>query len=183
MLILIAGPSGSGKSTLIAELCKTDPSFKEYIPHTTRSMRPGETERSFYFVDKINPDECMEHVEYDGYEYALSIAEYYRLRGPKTPKSYVVAPMAAANIKHCDFSKLPGEPVIIVGLVAPKETITDRLEARGYMTRESIAYRVDRVDTERELLHQHADVLLDTDKTSVAECIESVKSFLKENTV
>jgi guanylate kinase len=52
-LYIISAPSGAGKTSLVDALIKRVANLKVSISHTTRSMRPGESEGEHYhFIDK-----------------------------------------------------------------------------------------------------------------------------------
>ena len=51
-LIIVSAPSGAGKTSLVEALLKADPRLSVSVSHTTRDIRPGETDgRNYHFVD------------------------------------------------------------------------------------------------------------------------------------
>ncbi len=51
-LILVSAPSGAGKTSLVAAALDQDPQLVVSVSHTTRPMRPGETDGvNYHFVD------------------------------------------------------------------------------------------------------------------------------------
>lgn len=59
-LFIVAAPSGGGKTSLVRELVTTLGNIEVSISHTTRAMRPGESEGKDYFF--VNDDEFMNMV-------------------------------------------------------------------------------------------------------------------------
>jgi guanylate kinase len=52
ILFVVSAPSGAGKTSLLRELVGADPQLRVSISHTTRPMRPGETDGvEYHFVD------------------------------------------------------------------------------------------------------------------------------------
>ena len=78
-LFIVSAPSGAGKSSLIDALLKRfnlDDSLRLSISHTTRAMRPGETDHvSYHFVDKHDFEKLIERNAF--YEYAKVFDNYY----------------------------------------------------------------------------------------------------------
>jgi len=78
-LIVIAAPSGAGKSSLVNAMLEADPLLSLSISHTTRPMRPGETQGEHYqfvspdeFREAADNDEFLEHARVFGHWYATS---------------------------------------------------------------------------------------------------------------
>ena len=52
-LYVVSAPSGAGKTSLVKTLLESTPSLQVSVSHTTRDMRPGETDGiNYYFVDE-----------------------------------------------------------------------------------------------------------------------------------
>src|SRR5262245_8185413 len=74
-LFVIAAPSGAGKTSLVKALLTRKPELHVSISHTTRKMRPNETEgREYYFIPvdefraKAGRKEFLEHAQvFDNY--------------------------------------------------------------------------------------------------------------------
>ena len=67
-LFVITAPSGAGKTSLVNALLKSEPNLRLSISHTTRPMRPTETDgREYHFVTQpqfeqlIAQGEFLEH--------------------------------------------------------------------------------------------------------------------------
>ncbi len=78
-LFIISAPSGAGKSSLISALLERynlDDKLRLSVSHTTRSMRPGETDHvSYHFVSKEEFEKLIERNAF--YEYAKVFENYY----------------------------------------------------------------------------------------------------------
>lgn len=75
-IYVIAAPSGAGKSTLVNALCALDPQVQLSVSHTTRGMRPGETNGVNYFFVSIDNFKTM-IANNDFLEYAQVYENYY----------------------------------------------------------------------------------------------------------
>lgn len=78
-MIILSGPSGAGKTTLANGLIETHPEIEFAVSHTTRAMRPGETDNvEYHFVTDAEFDalvergEMLEHANVYGYHYGTS---------------------------------------------------------------------------------------------------------------
>jgi len=81
-LFIVASPSGGGKTSLIKALIQRVPDLVVSISHTTRAMRPGETEgRDYFFVEEdaflrmIAEAQFVEHAHVFGQRYGTSIEQ------------------------------------------------------------------------------------------------------------
>lgn len=78
-LYIISAPSGAGKTSLVSALLKAHPEVRLSVSHTTRPMRPGETNGvNYHFVDRedflqrLQQNEFLEHAEVFGNLYGTS---------------------------------------------------------------------------------------------------------------
>lgn len=70
-LFIVSAPSGAGKTSLVRALCETDRQISVSVSHTTRPMRPGETDGVHYhFVD---------HMQFEAMIAAQGFLEYARV--------------------------------------------------------------------------------------------------------
>ncbi len=83
---MITGPSGAGKGTLIKRLVERHSELEVAVSATTRPQRPGETNGREYwflseaaFVDRIEADAFLEHVEFVGGRYGTLASEIDRI--------------------------------------------------------------------------------------------------------
>lgn len=75
-IYVIAAPSGAGKSTLVNALCALDPQVQLSVSHTTRGIRPGETDGVNYFFVSVDDFKTMIGNN-DFLEYAQVYENYY----------------------------------------------------------------------------------------------------------
>ncbi|UCJ17959.1 guanylate kinase [Pseudomonas sp. MM211] len=78
-LYIISAPSGAGKSSLVKALIESEPHVRVSVSHTTRAMRPGESDGVHYhFVDHaqftamLEQNEFLEHAQVFGNYYGTS---------------------------------------------------------------------------------------------------------------
>jgi guanylate kinase len=81
-LYIVAAPSGGGKTSLVRHLVTTLDDIAISISHTTREIRPGETDGIDYFfvpkdqfIDMINNNAFIEHAHVFNHLYGTSIAQ------------------------------------------------------------------------------------------------------------
>jgi len=81
-LYIVAAPSGGGKTSLVRHLVTTLDDIEISISHTTRKMRPGETDGiDYFFVDEskfismINDSSFVEHARVFNNLYGTSSAQ------------------------------------------------------------------------------------------------------------
>lgn len=81
-LYIVAAPSGGGKTSLVRHLVTTLNDIEISISHTTRAIRPGETDGAdYFFVDKaqfldmVNNNAFIEHAHVFDHLYGTSMAQ------------------------------------------------------------------------------------------------------------
>lgn len=79
---IIAAPSGGGKTSLVKALVTNLSNIEVSISHTTRKIRPGETNGLHYFfvsekafLDMVNEDAFIEHARVFDQLYGTSVAQ------------------------------------------------------------------------------------------------------------
>lgn len=78
-LYIISAPSGAGKTSLVKALIDSEAMIRVSVSHTTRAMRPGETDGvNYHFVNReqfhgmLDKNEFLEHAEVFGNLYGTS---------------------------------------------------------------------------------------------------------------
>lgn len=78
-LLTVSAPSGAGKTSLVKALLEAEPNLRVSVSHTTRAVRPGETDGVNYhfcardaFQTMLDGDEFLEHAEVFGNLYGTS---------------------------------------------------------------------------------------------------------------
>lgn len=81
-VIIVAAPSGGGKTSLVKNLIDTVDNVEVSTSHTTRKIRPGETEgKDYFFVDDsqfqtmIAANGFIEHAQVFNHYYGTSVAQ------------------------------------------------------------------------------------------------------------
>jgi guanylate kinase len=125
ILVCIVGGSGSGKSTLEDEIIIHD-GFTKAISTTTRDRRDGEHNgREYHFVSTIDFDnlitnsKLVEHVEFAGNHYGLTIDEFNKTDDHLV---FVVEPNGLKQIqKYILEHNLDITPIVIFMDITEKE--------------------------------------------------------------
>lgn len=80
-LYIVSAPSGAGKTSLVKALIDSEPRIRVSVSHTTRTMRPGETDGvNYHFVAReqfhamLDKNAFLEHAEVFGNLYGTSQA-------------------------------------------------------------------------------------------------------------
>lgn len=78
-LYIVSAPSGAGKTSLVNALIEAEPQIRVSVSHTTRAMRPGETDGVNYhfvsresFLEMLEHNDFLEHAEVFGNLYGTS---------------------------------------------------------------------------------------------------------------
>ena len=155
-LYIVSAPSGAGKSSLIDALLNRFAStmpLKLSISHTTREMRPGETQdKSYHFISNQEFEALIERDAF--YEYAKVFDHYYG-----TSKELVEQWLNEGFDVLLDIDwqgariireKTPDAKGIFI-LPPSLEELQSRLEKRGRDNAEVIASRMDKA--KREISH------------------------------
>ena len=79
-LYTVSAPSGAGKTSLVKALIETTENVRVSVSHTTRSMRPGETDGvNYHFTDRstfqkmVEENAFLEHAQVFGNLYGTSV--------------------------------------------------------------------------------------------------------------
>lgn len=90
-LYTVSAPSGAGKTSLVKALLEQEYELKVSVSHTTRTMRPGETDGvNYHFVDEKHFIELVEGNDF--LEHAKVFANYYG-----TSRSWVEETLASGH--------------------------------------------------------------------------------------
>ncbi len=152
-LYIVAAPSGAGKTSLLKSLLERVPGVEVSVSYTTRPKRPGEREGiNYHFVDPqtfqrmITQGRFLEHAEVFGNHYGTAKANILERLQQGIDVILEIDWQGARQIRQA----LP-EAVGIFIVPPSRETLEQRLRARGQDSRETIERRMR--DAVAEMIH------------------------------
>ena len=156
LLFVVAAPSGAGKTSLVNALLKAEPSLALSISHTTRDIRPGETDGvEYHFTERsvfetmIRNGDFLEHADVFGNLYGTASASLKRQRDEGLDVILEIDWQGAAQVRRA----FPDALSIFILPPSRKELLA-RLHSRGQDSEAVIAKRTAQAKTE---LAQYAD--------------------------
>jgi len=171
-LYIVTAPSGAGKTSLVKALIESTNDITASISHTTRPMRPGETNgKDYHFVSKdefLNMEKAgdfIEHAEvFDNY-YGSSRRGMNDQLKLGSDVILEIDWQGAQQVKKV-FPKSTG----IFILPPSKETLIERLHSRGQDSKEVIQRRTEEAITEMAHYHEFDYLIINDDfQTALAE--------------
>jgi guanylate kinase len=143
-LFTISAPSGAGKTSLLHALVDAEPTLQVSISHTTRPMRPGESNGvNYHFCDRAHFEamlgraEFLEHAEVFGNLYGTSQRFVQEQLAADSDVGLEIDGQGAQQVKRL----LPRTCAIFV-LPPSEAALRERLSARGQDDEETIARRM-----------------------------------------
>jgi guanylate kinase len=143
-LYTVSAPSGAGKTSLVAALISECDSIKVSVSHTTRSIRPGESDGVNYhfvpeeqFVAMLERTEFLEHARVFGNLYGTSQVWVEAQLSLGLDVILEIDWQGAAQVK-----RLMPESLSIFILPPSRNTLRERLTSRGQDDSEVIARRM-----------------------------------------
>ena len=163
-LYIVSAPSGAGKTSLVKALIESSQDVLVSVSHTTRPMRPGESDGvNYHFTDHQQFKQMLEQQAF--LEHAEVFGNFYG-----TSKQWVEETLRSGNdvILEIDWqgaqqvASLMPEAISIFILPPSKEALRERLTHRGQDNSEIIDQRM--AEATSEISHyQQADFLLIND--------------------
>jgi guanylate kinase len=133
MIITLTGPTASGKSTLEKLLVKRG--CRTIVSTTTRPMRAGEINgKHYHFVSDQEFDALretgglVEHLEFGGYKYGVSLKEMLDKLAEEKPVVVVCEPVGQKQIDA--FAGALNQPILPVFVDGPVKLRVKRVIAR-----------------------------------------------------
>ena len=143
-LFIVTAPSGAGKTSLVNELLHQIKNLLVSVSHTTRPIRPGETNgKNYHFVDErrflsmISNGDFLETADVYGYKYGTSSKWVSAELGSGNDVILEIDWQGAIQIKR----QFPGACSIFI-LPPSLEALIDRLKKRQQDDDETIARRM-----------------------------------------
>jgi guanylate kinase len=153
-LFIVSAPSGAGKTSLVNALVERLPTISLSVSHTTRPIRPGETDRVHYhFVDDavfdsmVTRDAFLEHADVFGHRYGTALAPVEERLAAGEDVILEIDWQGARQVR----AAVP-EAVGIFVLPPSRETLLERLRSRGKDSDAVIEGRMAAAD--EEMSHQ-----------------------------
>lgn len=132
-ILTLTGPSCAGKSTLETKLKTVG--YEAVISTTTRPIREGEVNgQNYYYVtreefaDLVDSGSLVEHIEFGGNCYGVSVEEIQRVFNSGKPVVIVVEPNGLKQIQ--EYSKKMGWNTFSVFVDNPPHVIAERFLQR-----------------------------------------------------
>ncbi len=132
-LFIVSAPSGAGKTSLANALAQRLPAISLSVSHTTRPIRPGETDGAHYhFVDDdmfdsmVTGDAFLEHADVFGHRYGTARAPLEERLEAGADVILEIDWQGARQVRVA----VP-EAVSIFILPPSRETLLERLRSRG----------------------------------------------------
>jgi len=150
LLFVVAAPSGAGKTSLVSALMAADQSLELSISHTTRDIRPGETDGvNYHFTERsafetmINDGRFLEHASVFGNLYGTSKDSLREQRTRGRDLVLEIDWQGAAQVR----TAFPDSISIFI-LPPSRQELLQRLTSRGQDSAEVIASRTAQAHTE-----------------------------------
>jgi guanylate kinase len=169
ILYIVSAPSGAGKTSLVKALTERMPQVRVSVSHTTRGMRPGETDGvNYHFVDRarfqqmLTHDDFLEHAEVFGNLYGTSRAWVERTLAEGYDLILEIDWQGAQQVRRL----MPQARSIFI-LPPTREALRQRLTGRGQDSTEIIERRLREAVNEMRH-HAEYDYLVINDEFSHA---------------
>ena len=152
-LFIVSAPSGAGKTSLVKALVDSHAAVVVSVSHTTRDMRPGETDGVNYFftsykdfLQMIKNNEFLEYAKVFDHFYGTSLASVNEQLEQGLNVILEIDWQGAEQVRQ----RIHGTQSIFI-LPPSKQELLARLRGRGQDSEETIARRMR--DAESEISH------------------------------
>ncbi len=175
-LFIVAAPSGGGKTSLVKKLTTLLPKIEISISHTTRAIRPGETEAvDYFFIDEprflslIAEQAFIEHARVFNHYYGTSVAQVKARLAAGIDVILDIDWQGAQQIKHF-FPE-----AVTVFIIPPSlEALQERLQARGQDKQEIINARMRQAQEELSHYEQFDYLIVNDDFDKAAFELQAI---------
>jgi len=177
-LYIVSAPSGAGKTSLVKALLDALPDIRLSVSHTTRAMRPGETDGvNYHFVDcatftnLLEHGDFLEHAEVFGNYYGTSQAALERTLAEGHDLILEIDWQGAQQVRR----KLPQAQSIFI-LPPSQAALRQRLDNRGQDSAEIIERRMREAVSEMSHYVEYDYLIINDD---FAKALEDLKSIFR----
>lgn len=175
-LYIVSAPSGAGKTSLVKALLDALPDIRLSVSHTTRAMRPGETDGvNYHFVDCATftnlheHGDFLEHAEVFGNYYGTSQAALERDLAEGHDLILEIDWQGAQQVRR----KLPHAQSIFI-LPPSQAALRQRLDNRGQDSAEIIERRMREAVSEMSHYVEYDYLIINDDFASALEDLKSI---------
>lgn len=177
LLVVLSGPSGVGKGTVRKALFKIPGhNFVYSTSMTTRAPREGEIEgQDYYFVSREEFEQRIKEGKF--LEYAEFVGNYYGTPLDKVEEQLEQGKEVILEIEVQGAQQVRQKMVdaVSIFIVPPtKETLYNRLLARGTEDKEEIEKRVAKADREFKLAHKYDYIVVNDTVENAADRIVAI---------
>ena len=163
-VFILSAPSGGGKSSLARALAKNCDRVMTSVSHTTRNIRPGETDGVDYnFVDVDTFERMIAGGDF--VEYANVFGQYYG-----TSREAIVGNLAAGKSVVLDIDWQGARQVrdafkdaVSIYILPPSlEVLAERLSARGREDDQQLQERLSKASSEMSHFNEYDYLMINT---------------------
>lgn len=179
-LYIISAPSGAGKTSLVKALIDADASIRVSISHTTRAMRPGETNGvNYHFVEReefvrmIEHGDFLERAEVFGNLYGTSQSHLQQTLDEGHDLILEIDWQGAEQVRK----QMPQARSIFI-LPPSQQALRQRLTNRGQDSDEIIEGRMREAVSEMSHYNEYDFVIINDD---FAVALEDLKAIFRAN--
>lgn len=179
-LYIVSAPSGAGKTSLVKALIDAQPDIRVSVSHTTRAMRPGETDGvNYHFVSReaflalVEKGDFLEHAEVFGNLYGTSRSTLEQTLQSGIDLILEIDWQGSEQVRR----QIPGTRSIFI-LPPSQQALRQRLTNRGQDSDEIIEGRMREAVSEMQH-HVEYDYLVINDDFATA--LEDLKAIFRAN--
>jgi guanylate kinase len=177
-VIVVSAPSGAGKSTVLKRILEELPGIRFSVSHTTRPVRPGETDGVHYhfvsteaFARLKAAGRMLEWADVHGHQYGTGYAEYERAQAEGVDLLLDLDVQGAAQVR------VKIRDAVSVFILPPSfQVLERRLRGRGSEPELVIARRLAASEEEAGLYREYDYTLVNDD---LDRCADSLKCVIR----
>ncbi|SDS97393.1 guanylate kinase [Halopseudomonas litoralis] len=175
-LYIVSAPSGAGKTSLVKALIEQIDTLRVSVSHTTRAMRPGETDGVNYhftcreeFLEQVGKGDFLEHAEVFGNLYGTSQSTVERTLAAGHDLILEIDWQGAQQVRRA----LPQARSIFI-LPPSRAALQDRLSNRGQDSDDTIAGRMTQAVDEMSHYVEYDYIVINDDFHTALDDMKSI---------